>query len=130
MEGFASILILLSMFGVFLSLIGTVKGSIKLLKIKGRKNSSFLLIACFVLFIIGGSLLPVDDSTVAQTNTSQKEKSVVTQAGNAKSTAISEASNSDGIKPTENKKVVVLPSKEVQKVTETLTAPTGVCCSS
>ena len=139
MEGFASILILLSLFGMILAIMGVAKGSIKFLRLKGRKNSAFLLIAFFILMFIGGTLVPEDNSTVAlQNNASKKvETGVVTSAvnesaENANSTAINEASDSDSVKDTTT--AVVSPSAtpkeepviEEQKATETPTTSTGI----
>ncbi len=128
MEGFSSILILVSMVGIILALIGVIKGSIKFLRIKGRKNSLFLLIAFFILFITGGLLFPVDNTTVAlQTNATQKEEALVTSS-------VNETLDSDIAKASDNIPAVASPSatpKEeqvvgVQKAIETPTAPTGV----
>ncbi|WP_052675997.1 excalibur calcium-binding domain-containing protein [Paenibacillus sp. IHBB 10380] len=130
METFTTILILLSMVGIILGIVGVIKGSIKFLRIKGRKNSLFLVIAFFVLATIGGTLAPVDkdNSTVAlQNNASQKEKAVVTST-------ISEKSDGDSVKTTDNKQVVVAPSttpkevttKEEKKAIQTPSTPTGI----
>lgn len=128
MDDLGAILFLLSMFGMILAIIGIIKGSIKFLRIKGRKNSTFLLLAFIILFFIGGSLLNEDNSTVAlQNNESQKEEAVVTSS-------VNEASDSDSVKTTNDKQVVVSPSttskeepaKEEQKTTETPSTPTGI----
>lgn len=74
MGDYVTILLLLSMSGIVLAIIGICKGSIKLLNIHGRKNSTYLLITSLVLFIISGMLWPNDKSKIApQTNSLLKE---------------------------------------------------------
>ncbi|MGF7050326.1 beta-lactamase superfamily II metal-dependent hydrolase [Paenibacillus sp. DS2015] len=143
MEGLATILVLLSMVGLILAITGIIKGSIKFLGIKDRKNSSYLLIASIILTVIGSLLLPVDNSTVAlQTHVSQKEEVVVTSANkesaeNERPTAINQTPDSDR-ETTDNKQVELSPTttikveatkaastKEVKSATETPITPTG-----
>lgn len=59
----ASILILLSLLGVIFGLIGVLKGSVKFLKLKSRKASSFFILGSFIVFIISIMLMPTDSST-------------------------------------------------------------------
>lgn len=70
MENFAVILIFLSLLGMPLALTGVIKGSIKFLRVKGRKNSFIFLIASFFFLLIGGSSLPAENSQTAGTSTS------------------------------------------------------------
>jgi competence protein ComEC len=66
MENLGAILILLSMLGFIIAPIGLIKGNIKTLRIANRKQAGFLLLGCFVFFIIGGVMVgPGEDSTPA-----------------------------------------------------------------
>ena len=62
MDILGTILILLSLLGMLLGFIGVIKGSIKFLKVKSRKNSLKLIGFAFIVMIIGGMILPVDES--------------------------------------------------------------------
>ncbi|WP_211748180.1 hypothetical protein [Paenibacillus sp. Marseille-Q4541] len=73
MENFAVILIFLSLLGMSLALTGMIKGSIKFLRVKGRRNSFIVLIASFVLLLIGVSSLPAESSQTEGTSTSTLE---------------------------------------------------------
>lgn len=68
MEDFALIIVLLAIVGIVLSLLGIIKGSIKTFKIKGRKKCSFLLMTCFVLFVVGVIIYPSNTSDITQTD--------------------------------------------------------------
>lgn len=119
MDNFGTILLLLSMVGIILAIIGIIKGSVKFLKIKGRKKSTYLLIAAIVLFIIGGSILPAENSEIAlETNTTHKEEAVVNTTV-IKSVDKVEPTNAASPTPTAT-------LKEVQKAAETPTTPTGI----
>lgn len=149
MESFTSILIVLSFFGMILAFIGIIKGSIKFLKIKNRKNSAILFISFFILMFIGGVLALVDNSIVAPQNTESQTEGTTTGSSNVagtldsvNSTEINDVSNevssSDNIKETDSNQVVVSPSPtDVPEVVvsplptekliiETLTIPTGL----
>ena len=51
------LLILLSLIGVIVGVVGLIKGSIKVLKIISRKQVGLLILACFILFIVGGAMI-------------------------------------------------------------------------
>lgn len=139
MENTAVVLILLSMVGMILSLVGLIKGNLKFLKISGRKSSLFLLISCFVLFLVGGALVPVDEVTVSKTNTSQEAGGIattkseeVTSGRVPAATDTDETSNDDGANASVDKSEAVDNSvnKVVNQTTETpvekpSTTPTG-----
>lgn len=81
MENFAVILIFLSLLGIPLALAGVIKGRIKFLRVKGRKPSFIVLIASFVLLLIGGASLPAENSQTAGTSTSTWEIVTVLSLG-------------------------------------------------
>lgn len=62
MENFATILALISMIGLTIGIIGTIKGKVKFLKINSKKHSIYLLIASLVVFMIAGAMMPSSES--------------------------------------------------------------------
>lgn len=63
MTGIAIILVLATLTGFFLGLLGIIKGKVKLLKLKNRKASFFFLLLSLVLFYVGGAMLPSETTT-------------------------------------------------------------------
>lgn len=111
MENTAVVLILLSMLGIVFSILGVIKGNIKCLRIQSRKSSLYLLIASFIICIIGGALVPVDENAVGPTNTSQQPSLADTP----------ETQDSKDILPTgktEEKNTEEVTEKDTEKVTE------------
>ena len=67
-----TILMLLAFLGFFIGIVGVIKGSVKFIKLGSRKASGLFIVASFVLFMIGGFILPADTST---TSTVEKQAS-------------------------------------------------------
>jgi competence protein ComEC len=78
-DNFGFILVLLSILGVFVGLIGVLKGSIKFLKIYSRKKAALFILSCFVIFIVGGAMLDagMEESPVAQTESFSQNGNIV-----------------------------------------------------
>ena len=75
-----TILMLLAFLGFFIGIVGVIKGSVKFLKLGSRKASGLFIVASFVVFMIGGFMLPADTSTTstvekqASSNVEEKKK--------------------------------------------------------
>ena len=67
-----TILMLLAFLGFFIGIVGVIKGSVKFIKLGSRKASGLFIVASFVVFMIGGFMLPADTST---TSTVEKQAS-------------------------------------------------------
>lgn len=73
----ATILVLLSLVGFLLGILGVLKGNVKFLKLRTRKSSFLFVIASFVVFIGGAMIMPVDDSP--EVSEKPKTQSVATE---------------------------------------------------
>lgn len=75
MGNLGTILILLATVSFFIGLVGVVKGNVKFLKLGSRKASALFVVASFVVFVIGGMMLPTDTSTTSdQQEVSEKKE--------------------------------------------------------
>lgn len=72
MEFLATILMLVAFFSFFIGLLGVIKGSVKLIRLRSRKASSLFVVAAFVVFMIGGTMIPTDPTTNAPTEDQQE----------------------------------------------------------
>ncbi|MBA9026168.1 MBL fold metallo-hydrolase [Peribacillus huizhouensis] len=81
MEFLATILIVVAFFSFFIGLLGVMKGSVKFLRLRTRKASSLFVVAAFVVFIIGGAILP---TTPDQQGTSQEKELKETKTAETK----------------------------------------------
>ena len=79
-----TILMLLAFLGFFIGIVGVVKGSVKFLKLGSRKASGLFIVASFVVFMIGGFMLPADTSITsavekqASSNVEEKKENMNT----------------------------------------------------
>ena len=77
-----TILMLLAFLGFFIGVIGVIKGSVKFLKLGSRKASALFIVASFVVFMIGGFMLPTDTSITStvdkqvSSNVEEKKKKI------------------------------------------------------
>lgn len=80
MEVLAVLLVVLAMFLFFVFIVGFIKGSIKSLKVKGRKQSFWILLASFIIFIIGAIVMP---TTSTPTQTAMQEAPLTVEPAEA-----------------------------------------------
>ncbi|MFJ5624406.1 MBL fold metallo-hydrolase [Peribacillus loiseleuriae] len=95
METLATNLIIIAFFSLFIGLLGVIKGSVRFIRLRSRKTSSLLVVASFVVFMIGGAMLPTapdmngptDDQQVSskeQKETKREETKKVKDIANSK----------------------------------------------
>ena len=101
-----TILMLLAFLGFFIGIVGVLKGSVKLIKLGSRKASGLFIVVSFVVFMIGGFMLPADTST-----TSTVEKQVSSNVEENKET---KKENTNTSKVKEEKKQETAATSETQ----------------
>ncbi|WP_075618888.1 MBL fold metallo-hydrolase [Paenisporosarcina indica] len=117
MGNLGTILILLATVSFFIGLIGVLKGNVKFLKLGSRKASALFVVASFVVFVIGGFMLPSDTSTTSPASNQQKASNVEEK----KTTKKEETKPPETTKETEEKKpAAVVPPKAETPKTDTL----------
>lgn len=81
METIGTILMLVAMVGFLLGVLGVIKGNVKFLKLRNRKASALFIVLSFVVFLVGGFMLPTSptaepvDKQVASTVEQKKDES-------------------------------------------------------
>ena len=108
MGALGTILMLLAFLGFFIGIVGVIKGSVKFLKLGSRKASGLFIVASFVVFMIGGFMLPADTST-----TSTVDKQVSSNVEEKKET---KKENTNTSKVKEEKKQEAAAVSETQTV--------------
>lgn len=81
MQDLTYILMLLSLVGFFAGIIGCLKGNIKLLKIRSRKQSGIIILASFLILIASAASLPDDaEADPEQLTTEVTSEQIVSEA--------------------------------------------------
>jgi len=103
-----TILMLLAFLGFFIGIVGVIKGSVKFIKLSSRKASGLFVVASFVVFMIGGFMLPADTSTtsaVEKQPSSNVEEKKETKKENTNTSKVKEEKKQEAIRASETKTV-------------------------
>lgn len=99
-----TILMLLAFLGFFIGIVGVIKGSVKFIKLRSRKASGLFIVTSFVVFMIGGFMLPADTSTIS-TVEKQASSNVEEKKENTNTLKVKEEKKQEAIGVSETKTV-------------------------
>lgn len=104
MATLGTILMLLAFLGFFIGIVGVIKGSVKFIKLRSRKASGLFIVTSFVVFMIGGFMLPADTSTIS-TVEKQASSNVEEKKENTNTLKVKEEKKQEAIGVSETKTV-------------------------